>query len=361
MSSATHASARTDLLPSAPTPAPRRAAPHSFKQNVAALVFGLLVALVLAEGVTRLVQGFPLLPLVPPAVPPAPRIPVVPSQTRVYQLPAGQWPVANAAGLRDYAYPVAKPPGAFRVVALGDSVAYGYRVDLDDSVAKRLEQKLGGAGHRRVEVLNFGVPGYNTTQELAYLREVGLDYGPDLVLLLYVLNDADGVVVPEHGLGRAPESPEPPELLAQTVGRFYFPQLLYSAYGRLRARSTGEIDDPRAKFTEANPGWLESRAALREMAELTRARGIPLVVAIFPYLIQLDERYPYAAVHELVARTAAEAGAYPLDLLPAYRGYPARPLWVGPADHHPNARGHEIAAEALYRFLEASRLVPSDE
>ena len=96
---------------------------------MAALVSGLLVALVLAEGVTRLGQGFPLLPLVPPAVAPAPRIPVVPSQTRVYQLPAAQWPVANAAGLRDYEYPVAKPPGAFRIVVLGDSVAYGYRVD----------------------------------------------------------------------------------------------------------------------------------------------------------------------------------------------------------------------------------------
>jgi lysophospholipase L1-like esterase len=319
----------------------------------------LVVALILAEGMTRLAEGFPFLPLVPSIITPAPSIAVVPNADRVYQLPVGQPPLTNSAGLHDHEYPVDKPAGTFRIVVLGDSVAYGYRVDLDQSLTKRLEQKVNATGPTRAEVLNFGVPGYNTTQELAYLRDTGLDYGPDLVLLIYVLNDADPVIVPEHGLGRAPDEPEPPAMLTQTIGRFYLPQLLYSVYGRLRAPAAA-ADDPRAKFTEANPGWIDSRTALQDMAELTRSRGIPLVVAIFPYLVQLDDRYPYASIHDLVGQTVADAGAHPLDLCPAFRGYAARPLWVGPADQHPNAHGHEIAAEAIYQFLQAKGLVPSD-
>jgi lysophospholipase L1-like esterase len=325
-------------------------------RNAGALVLSLVIGLLLAEVMTRFAEGFPLLPLVPPAITPAPTIAVVPSETRVYQLPVGP-PITNSAGLHDHEYPVSKPPNTVRIVALGDSVTYGYRVKLDESLTKRLEQKLNDQGKRKVEVLNFGVPGYNTTQELAYLRDTALDYNPDLVLLIYVLNDADPAIVPEHGLGRAPDNPEPPELLTQTIGRFYFPQLLYAAYGRLRV-PTGAVDDPRAKFTEANPGWTDSRSALRDMAALTRSRGIPFVVAIFPYLVQLDDRYPYAAIHELVGQAIADAGAYSLDLFPAFRGYSARPLWVGPADQHPNAQGHEIAAQAIYQFLEARDLVP---
>src|SRR5690348_16620479 len=102
---------------------------------------------------TRLAEGFPLLPLVPAAISPAPTIPIVPSATRVYQLPAGQWPIANSAGLHDYEHPVNKPPGTFRIAAMGDSITYGYRVNLDDSLTKRLEQKLDGALQGHAEVL----------------------------------------------------------------------------------------------------------------------------------------------------------------------------------------------------------------
>jgi lysophospholipase L1-like esterase len=331
-------------------------ASKGFKHSLVPLVSSLVVALLLAEVATRLALGFPLVPLVPPAVAPAPTIPTIPSDTRVYQLPAGQPPLTNSAGFHDHEYPVAKPPGTFRIVVLGDSVAFGYRVDLDSSMTKLLERKLNDTGDTRFEVLDFGVPGYNTTQELAYLNETALNYAPDLVLLIYVLNDADPVIVPEHGLGRGPDTPEPPELLTQSVGRFYFPQLLYGAYGRLRTPAS-LADDPRTKFTDDNPGWLDSQDALHQMGEVTRAHGIPLVVAIFPSLVQLDEHYPFAAIHSLIAGVASDAGAYPLDLFPAYRGQPARPLWVGPGDSHPNAQGHAIAANALYDYLRNSGLV----
>jgi hypothetical protein len=47
-------------------------------------------------------------------------------------------------------------------------------------------------------VWNLGVPGYNTSQELAYLREVGPLYHPDLVVVGFFENDVlDNVERPE--------------------------------------------------------------------------------------------------------------------------------------------------------------------
>lgn len=323
------------------------------RSRLIALAVGIFFALVVSELVVRLYEGFPLLPLVPPPVTPAPRIHIVPSPTRGYELPRGEWPATNSAGLRDYEYPLEKPPGTFRILGLGDSVTYGYRVELDDSFLKVLERRLNAAGEGRYEVLNLGVPGYNTVQERRMLEETGLAYAPDLILLTYVLNDADDAVDAQGAIGRAADLAEPPALLAQTVGRFYLPQLVYSR----RAQLGGE-EDPAAKFADDQPGWQASRTALRDMAELARARGIPLVVAIFPTLVQLDQRHPYTRLYQRIADTVREVGGYPIQLLPGFLGQAARPLWVGPADSHPNARAHAIMADAIEAGLREDQLLP---
>ena len=88
------------------------------RSRLIALAVGIFFALVVSELVVRLYEGFPLLPLVPPPVTPAPRIHIVPSPTRGYELPRGEWPATNSAGLRDYEYPLEKPPGTFRILGL---------------------------------------------------------------------------------------------------------------------------------------------------------------------------------------------------------------------------------------------------
>jgi hypothetical protein len=48
---------------------------------------------------------------------------------------------------------------------------------------------LARARARRCEVINAGVPGYTTWQELEFLRQYGLSMQPDLVVLGFVYND----------------------------------------------------------------------------------------------------------------------------------------------------------------------------
>jgi lysophospholipase L1-like esterase len=95
----------------------------------------------------------------------------------------------NGQGLRaDRDYPYAKPPGVRRIVSLGDSYTVGYEVELEETFSQVLERELVARGFA-VEVLNAGVSGYSTAEELLYLERELLRYEPDLVLVSFYGND----------------------------------------------------------------------------------------------------------------------------------------------------------------------------
>ncbi len=95
----------------------------------------------------------------------------------------------NSNGFRDKEYPVQKDPVKYRILFLGDSVVYGYALSLADTLPKQLES-IFARNDRLTEVLNFGVSGYETEQEIEFLKENGLQYQPDMVIIGYTLNDS---------------------------------------------------------------------------------------------------------------------------------------------------------------------------
>ena len=65
-----------------------------------------------------------------------------------------------------------------------------YQVPLEQSFPRLLEKKLQKAAKQKIEVINLGVGGYGTAQEYLSLKEEGIKYKPDLVLLaIYPYND----------------------------------------------------------------------------------------------------------------------------------------------------------------------------
>jgi hypothetical protein len=94
----------------------------------------------------------------------------------------------NADGLRDREHPFAKPSGALRIAVLGDSYALAKQVALRDtfwSVMQRELSHCAGLSAGPIEVINFGVSGYSTAQELVTLRHRVWRYEPDVVLLAF--------------------------------------------------------------------------------------------------------------------------------------------------------------------------------
>jgi len=94
----------------------------------------------------------------------------------------------NSDRLRDREHSKAKPSGTVRIAVLGDSFAEAAQVPLEATFWAHLERELNACyafGQRRVEVLNFGVSGYGTAQELLTLRHRAWSYSPDIVLLAF--------------------------------------------------------------------------------------------------------------------------------------------------------------------------------
>src|SRR5688572_27797073 len=97
----------------------------------------------------------------------------------------------NSLGFRDTRdYALEKSPTTFRIVVLGDSVTFGHGALSETTYPFLLEQNLRKwRPDIDWQVWNLGVPGYNTSQELSYLREVGARYQPDLVVVGFYEND----------------------------------------------------------------------------------------------------------------------------------------------------------------------------
>jgi lysophospholipase L1-like esterase len=94
----------------------------------------------------------------------------------------------NSHGMRDRDRSRAKPSETVRVAVLGDSTTESLQVDLDRTWPALVEQKLASCAAlhgKNVEVLNFGVSGYGTAQELLQLRQRGWAFEPDVVLLAF--------------------------------------------------------------------------------------------------------------------------------------------------------------------------------
>jgi len=98
------------------------------------------------------------------------------------------WLSINRDSLRGPELSRRKPPGTIRIAVLGDSFVEAQQVAQDQTFCAVMQRALGACLQpraRTVEVLNFGVDGYGTTQELITLRRRVWQFQPDAVVLAF--------------------------------------------------------------------------------------------------------------------------------------------------------------------------------
>jgi len=95
----------------------------------------------------------------------------------------------NSKGVRaDSEIPYEKPEGVKRIVLLGDSFAMGFGVNLEDTFSSQMQKFLKNQGIN-TEIINLGIPTYGNAEALIALKEEGLKYQPDLVVLAWHPSD----------------------------------------------------------------------------------------------------------------------------------------------------------------------------
>jgi len=97
----------------------------------------------------------------------------------------------NSKGIRGPEYSYDKPRGEYRILILGDSFAEGYMIEFNNLFSEVLKNNLNNNApkHKRYQVINTGVSGWSTDQELLFFQNEGKKYNPDLVILMFYEND----------------------------------------------------------------------------------------------------------------------------------------------------------------------------
>jgi lysophospholipase L1-like esterase len=257
----------------------------------------------------------------------------------------------NALGYRDREHGVLKRKGVRRVVVIGDSLTMGLWIErLDDIFPVKLESYLNQRGHPS-EVMNFGVVGYNTLQEVATLRVKGLVYEPDVVVVQYCLNDRqrdDG-----HLLGTLLAAEKgAPALSAARLSRFLAWSSLYR-FVRFKAlsRIIGTYRDTLEKDADRLAGDRVDEA-LQKLGTLARRGHFTVVLAVFPDFTDLSQ-YRFAREHAMLRQASEREGFIHLDLLEAMRACASRGSGQSVAldRYHPSIYGHDCAARALAQAI----------
>ena len=239
----------------------------------------------------------------------------------------------NERGLRDRPI-LPKAEGEFRILALGDSVTFGAGVPQHEIFTTRLEQLLPGRLQRPVRVINSGVGGYNTVQEVTYFRREGITLQPDLVLLTYVGNDIEenrGPFNPWAG----PTSIK--DRVMKLLGKLWSYRLVHHTY---RYAVLSQVKAQSSNPLQGGEGWRRSMSALDELVVLCKDQHIPLIV--FFRRSHPDENKP---LFEDVVR---HIPGFPVtDMGPWYQGLDEASLVLSKVDGHPNAEGHRVMAEHM--------------
>ncbi len=139
--------------------------------NVAVATASLALGVGLLEAGVRLLWGAPPMWLTPQVehVETEYGYKLAPSQ-RSYT--ADKPVTTNSAGFRDREWVRPKPTGRLRVMMLGDSLTFGNLVRIEDTFARKLEERLKRVDSN-TEVMIAAAGGWNTFRQLDFLRVEG--------------------------------------------------------------------------------------------------------------------------------------------------------------------------------------------
>ena len=263
-------------------------------------------------------------------------------------------------------YPIVrKPTGTYRIVCLGDSVTFGYRVPVvwPDKPTEYdpewlpypmlLEKELRAANpNRKIEVFPMAVPGYTSHQGLAWLRR---DIGwlqPDLVIASFGWNDVSSSDVPDR---EAIRTDWYPVLVRWLIDHS---QAFAHATHWLRSKNQPSQNHPVKPVTRVSESeYLDNFA---QIVRLVRAGGAGIIVIGAPYRdtktnppeAELMKRYrtslksatekeqvPYLEVLELTEAAGSVNEGFFGELI------------------HPNHIGHRLLASELLDLMKQKKLL----
>jgi lysophospholipase L1-like esterase len=262
-----------------------------------------------------------------------------------------------------------RPSERLRIAAFGDSVTFGWGVAQGEDWASFAERELAvRLGEGVPEVVNCGVGGYGTANELGLLASLGRTLAPDLVLVGFYPNDftdnlegtaaytvRDGYLFDEASAERFREN-----WLAR---QSHLVRLSSAVWGAARERWLGLPPAARPLRTysaaELEQGARLSAELLLRMREESRSLGARFAVLWFPPETWVRDGVAVPLQQHLVRQI--EAAEVPsLDLLPALRAQSDVASLYLPDHGHLSAAGNRVVGRAVASWLLEVGLLEGD-
>jgi len=312
-----------------------------------------------------------------------------PNQTGIYRVRneiACEYRInANGWNSKYQVYQTRKRSGKKRIVIIGDSFIEAFQVPYNRSVAEQLEVRMG---EDNVEVYRLGIGGAPLSQYLHMLRNEGIRYEPDLVVINIAQNDFDESYQFSAGVFRSSflkleirENKVLREIQPQRYEKKWFDPLRRSAswrflavryqlrfgllrdifFGRGRKHFAGDRGFP----TEANDyDILTTEYVLAMSKQICVKHGINLLVLADGWIPKDKQR---ENIHTegrgrwnvAVQRAAKKYETHFIDLQSAFARDFAQNGCSLSFDHDPhwNEYGHQLAADQLFAYIQAHQLI----
>jgi hypothetical protein len=311
----------------------------------------------------------------------------------------------NSLGMREREVEREKKPGTKRILIIGDSIAFGTGVDAEWRFSDFLSRAFGDD----VEVLNAGVCGWGTDQELLYYETKGRDLHPDIVILTFTMaNDVLNNMLDHLFLATAPKprfvlernslvleagTLEPPRpsferrvknTLRRSRALLFTKRRIDALRYESRVKHEGspshrgfdkeglEKNYSHWSVYEASyppqfeAAWRVTEALIARFSRDCANDGAEFLVFAFPLKLAVDEnwrsglirhfsldpsRFDFERPHERLSAFCGARGIYYLYPIDAFREASGGRSLYFDRDTHPNRWGHALAAEVLLEDL----------
>ncbi len=316
----------------------------------------------------------------------------------------------NQMGLRNREITPGMQSELKRMVLLGDSFTFAKAVRSEDIFPSLLESHLNQVG--RFEVVNAGVPGYGTAQELLLMQDlINKQIVGDVYVLMFFVNDILDNLRLDYG--SLEETPARPGFAIQRDGalkqvsyprKAYSESLVPAPTGAANFVTVEVVKRQLASFVQSRPwfaslitkmgikptvprmpgvinGWYRqdvlddgvplTKALIREIQVETRKKGADFLVSIIPspfevypetYHPILKTTFPddksvedylgdQTRPQRIIGAICQELQIPFLDLLPILRSSNEKALYI-PLEGHLTQEGHAVVAHQLAEFIQ---------
>lgn len=257
------------------------------------------------------------------------------------RMEAGEDVQTDSHGFRSPEVSVQKPAGQIRVMILGDSSAFGFKVGDRETfgayLVKMLRQKHKG---KDIVLVNTAVSGWTTYQAKTFMKEKGWKFSPDIIIIAF--ND-DGQPEWKEDVERAP-SPGITPLL-----RILYKSNIYLSLKKIVINSQVKRNPsftfwPKEREGKTRVTPRQLRKNIDEILTEAKKRGSQVIIVSMPL------QFPGGLQHREQMKQAAENTSFVyLDFLRGFMPYPQEQVFQDVM--HPTPKGQKIIAENLFKII----------